>query len=120
LSVVALILSYPRGDNLSFWSVIALLWSHASRNPYSLWAVIVLLLGLLQGRHERIWSCIVLLLFIYQLWCWWMVEKPHADPEPDEYYHIFKGESYVHGCMDGEALRDSFYEGTQDCVFEMR
>jgi hypothetical protein len=37
-------------------------------------------------------------------------------------FYIFKGESYVHGFMDGEALRDKFYQekGAEDQVFELR
>jgi hypothetical protein len=37
-------------------------------------------------------------------------------------FYIFKGESYVHGFMDGEALRDKFYKkkGAEDQVFELR
>ncbi|KAH8716769.1 heterokaryon incompatibility protein-domain-containing protein [Phaeosphaeriaceae sp. PMI808] len=43
------------------------------------------------------------------------------EPVGDEYFHyVFKGESYVHGCMDGEALRSKFYEDTQERIFELR
>lgn len=38
----------------------------------------------------------------------------------DRFYHIFNGESYVHGCMDGEAIRTNFYEATQERTFELR
>ncbi|RAR10684.1 HET-domain-containing protein [Stemphylium lycopersici] len=39
-----------------------------------------------------------------------------------ENYYIFKGESYVHGYMDGEALRAKFYreKGAEDQIFELR
>jgi hypothetical protein len=46
-----------------------------------------------------------------------------GDQDPDaRRYYIFKGESYVHGFMDGEALRAKFYKekGAEDQVFELR
>ncbi|RYN91971.1 hypothetical protein AA0120_g5639 [Alternaria tenuissima] len=49
--------------------------------------------------------------------------SPDEDPDLDaNRYYIFKGESYVHGFMDGEALRAKFYkEGTaEDRIFELR
>ena len=44
-------------------------------------------------------------------------EKPLEDPK---IYYNFKGESYVHGLMDGEALREAFYDDLSDQVFELR
>ncbi|KAI4712549.1 hypothetical protein J4E89_002817 [Alternaria sp. Ai002NY15] len=38
----------------------------------------------------------------------------------EETFYIFKGESYVHGCMDGEAVRDRFYDTEQEWVYELR
>ncbi|KAJ2896259.1 hypothetical protein MKZ38_005713 [Zalerion maritima] len=37
-------------------------------------------------------------------------------------WHTFLGESYIHGMMDGKALRDKFYSQDEysDCVFELR
>jgi len=37
-----------------------------------------------------------------------------------EVYYEFKGEAYVHGMMDGEALRMKFYEKIGDVLFELR
>jgi hypothetical protein len=44
-------------------------------------------------------------------------EKPLEDPEV---YYEFKGETYVHGMMDGEALRKKFYEKIAHVLFELR
>ncbi|KAI0869368.1 heterokaryon incompatibility protein-domain-containing protein [Hypoxylon argillaceum] len=40
--------------------------------------------------------------------------------ESPECYYDFIGESYVHGMMDGEALRKKFYMDIADRVFELR
>ena len=48
---------------------------------------------------------------------------PIKDEEKEEgrkWYYEFKGEAYVHGMMDGEALRDKFYRGVPDTLFEIR
>lgn len=37
-----------------------------------------------------------------------------------EVYYEFKGDAYVHGMMDGEALRDKVYQKLPDIVFELR
>lgn len=42
-------------------------------------------------------------------------EKEHRD-----FYYTFKGESYVHGLMDGDALREKFYSDIPVRVFELR
>jgi len=54
-------------------------------------------------------------------------EPSHYPPIKDEereegrkWYYEFKGEAYVHGMMDGEALRDKFYRGVPDTLFEIR
>jgi len=39
--------------------------------------------------------------------------------DPDLYYE-FIGESYIHGMMDGEALRKKFYSDLVDRTFELR
>ena len=39
--------------------------------------------------------------------------------DPHSFYE-FKGETYVHGMMDGEALRAKFYDEKPDIVFELR
>jgi hypothetical protein len=57
-----------------------------------------------------------------------MLDKKKEDDEPgptktrsnEDYYYIFKGESYVHGWMDGEALKAKFYDNPEDCVLELR
>jgi hypothetical protein len=48
-------------------------------------------------------------------------EREDQDEDASRYY-TFKGESYVHGFMDGEALRAKFYKekGAEDRVFELR
>ncbi|CAN9143262.1 unnamed protein product [Alternaria sp. RS040] len=48
-------------------------------------------------------------------------ELENKDRDVNRYY-VFKGESYVHGFMDGEALRAKFYKekGAEDRVFELR
>ncbi|KAI4926519.1 hypothetical protein J4E85_006813 [Alternaria conjuncta] len=38
----------------------------------------------------------------------------------EEIFYIFKGESYVHGCMDGEAVRERFYGTEQEWIYELR
>jgi hypothetical protein len=35
-------------------------------------------------------------------------------------FYSFKGESYVHGCMDGEAVRERFYRKEQEWIYEIR
>jgi hypothetical protein len=45
--------------------------------------------------------------------------SPRFKPDKETFY-IFKGESYVHGCMDGEAVRNRFYGTEEERVFEMR
>jgi len=45
--------------------------------------------------------------------------KQRFKPDEDNFY-VFKGESYVHGCMDGEAVRDRFYGTEQEWVYELR
>jgi hypothetical protein len=54
-------------------------------------------------------------------WLWpWLRGRPKEELDGRIYY-IFKGESYIHNCMDGEALRDKFYdEAAEDRVFELR
>ena len=48
-------------------------------------------------------------------------EREDQDEDASRYY-TFKGESYVHGFMDGEALRAKFYKekGAEDRMFELR
>jgi len=38
----------------------------------------------------------------------------------EETFYVFKGESYVHGCMDGEAVRERFYTTEQEWIYELR
>ena len=43
--------------------------------------------------------------------------------EARQEHHLFyelKGETYVHGMMDGEALRKKFYKNLPDILFEVR
>ena len=41
--------------------------------------------------------------------------------KPDEgSFYTFKGESYVHGYMDGEAVRERFYRKEQEWIYELR
>jgi hypothetical protein len=47
------------------------------------------------------------------------VPKSRFKRDEDTYY-VFKGESYVHGCMDGEAVRELFYQEEQERIFELR
>ena len=35
-------------------------------------------------------------------------------------FYKFKGETYLHGMMDGEALREKFWHGIKDTLFEIR
>lgn len=46
-------------------------------------------------------------------------DKDRLDEDEKSYYE-FKGETYVHGMMDGEALRRKFYLDKPDTVFELR
>ncbi|KAH8635928.1 hypothetical protein IG631_07762 [Alternaria alternata] len=48
-------------------------------------------------------------------------EREDQDGDASRHY-TFKGESYVHGFMDGEALRTKFYKekGAEDRMFELR
>jgi hypothetical protein len=46
--------------------------------------------------------------------------KTKTDPNDRNYFYEFLGESYIHGMMDGEALREKFYKDIQDNVFELR
>ena len=40
---------------------------------------------------------------------------------PDRnYWYEFKGECYLHGMMDGEAMREKFYKSLEDRTFELR
>jgi hypothetical protein len=48
-----------------------------------------------------------------------MTAKPRFKKD-EETYFVFKGESYVHGCMDGEAVRERFYKLEQEQIFELR
>ncbi|KAH7076619.1 heterokaryon incompatibility protein-domain-containing protein [Paraphoma chrysanthemicola] len=47
--------------------------------------------------------------------------QQHAQEESNrKTFYVFKGESYVHGCMDGEAVRNRFYGTEGECIFELR
>ncbi|KAL1599606.1 hypothetical protein SLS60_007409 [Paraconiothyrium brasiliense] len=46
-------------------------------------------------------------------------ETGRFKPDEDTFY-VFKGESYVHGCMDGEAVRERFYRTEQEWIYELR
>ncbi|RYP54282.1 hypothetical protein DL768_000856 [Monosporascus sp. mg162] len=46
--------------------------------------------------------------------------KAEAKKEDPNRWYKFMGESYVHGMMDGEALREKFYKLTADRTFELR
>tara|TARA_R110002003_G_scaffold1926_2_gene23733 strand:- start:5380 stop:8391 length:3012 start_codon:yes stop_codon:yes gene_type:complete len=48
------------------------------------------------------------------------IETEKAKKEDPYLYYVFKGESYIHGLMDGDALREKFYEEIPDRVFELR
>ncbi|KAH7086804.1 heterokaryon incompatibility protein-domain-containing protein [Paraphoma chrysanthemicola] len=51
------------------------------------------------------------------------VEKGEAKPrfaQDKDTYYVFKGESYVHGCMDGEAVRNRFYGTEEEWIYELR
>ncbi|KAI1180331.1 heterokaryon incompatibility protein-domain-containing protein [Nemania sp. FL0916] len=48
------------------------------------------------------------------------VNRETAEKESPQRYYEFIGESYLHGMMDGEALRLRFYNGIADRVFELR
>jgi hypothetical protein len=45
--------------------------------------------------------------------------KPRFMQDKDTFY-VFKGESYVHGCMDGEAVRNRFYGKEKEWIYELR
>ena len=48
-------------------------------------------------------------------------EKAKEEARQDNHlFYELKGESYVHGMMDGEALRKKFYKNLQDTLFELR
>lgn len=52
-----------------------------------------------------------------------VAETPRYTEEPkkdDGVFYEFVGEAYVHGMMDGEALRMKFYEEIPDVLFELR
>ncbi|KAI4666686.1 uncharacterized protein J4E79_002726 [Alternaria viburni] len=40
--------------------------------------------------------------------------------QDEETFYVFKGESYVHGCMDGEAVRRRFYGTEEEWIYELR
>lgn len=48
--------------------------------------------------------------------------SPDKDPQKDprNFWYEFKGECYLHGMMDGEAMREKFYKDLQDWEFELR
>ncbi|KAI1197345.1 heterokaryon incompatibility protein-domain-containing protein [Nemania serpens] len=46
--------------------------------------------------------------------------KEDAKKDSDGCYYEFVGESYLHGMMDGEALRERFYQDFPDRTFELR
>jgi hypothetical protein len=48
------------------------------------------------------------------------IDTEKAKKEDPYLYYVFKGESYIHGLMDGDALREKFYEEIPDRVFELR
>ena len=37
-----------------------------------------------------------------------------------DYWYEFKGECYLHGMMDGEAMREKLYKDLSECSFELR
>jgi hypothetical protein len=45
--------------------------------------------------------------------------REELEHDPYVFYEL-KGESYVHGMMDGEALPRKFYDGLRDVLFELR
>lgn len=45
--------------------------------------------------------------------------RPRFTQDKDTFY-LFKGESYVHGCMDGEAVRNRFYGTEEEWIYELR
>ncbi|KAI1108244.1 heterokaryon incompatibility protein-domain-containing protein [Nemania sp. NC0429] len=47
-------------------------------------------------------------------------KKEKAEQESNDCYYEFIGECYVHGMMDGEALRERFYKNHVDRIFELR
>jgi hypothetical protein len=47
-------------------------------------------------------------------------EESDEEDEVPRYYYAFKGECYLHGSMDGEALRDAFYKDIQAQELELR
>ncbi|KAK0719187.1 heterokaryon incompatibility protein-domain-containing protein [Lasiosphaeris hirsuta] len=48
------------------------------------------------------------------------LEVLKSDQAAKEVYYEFNGEAYVHGMMDGEALRMKFYNEISDSLFELR
>ncbi|KAF2475605.1 HET-domain-containing protein [Lindgomyces ingoldianus] len=46
--------------------------------------------------------------------------EERAKMEDPSLWYVFKGESYVHGLMDGEALREAFYNDRPKRIFELR
>jgi hypothetical protein len=48
-----------------------------------------------------------------------IIKEPRFNQDED-FFYVFKGESYVHGCMDGEAVRERFYGDEQEKIFELR
>lgn len=42
------------------------------------------------------------------------------EPVDDHYFYYVMGESYVHGMMDGEAIREKFVRKLRQRVFELR
>ncbi|KAK7193062.1 hypothetical protein PSPO01_00856 [Paraphaeosphaeria sporulosa] len=46
-------------------------------------------------------------------------QKKAFEMDPFRFYN-FLGEAYIHGMMDGEAVREKFYKGKPDHIFELR
>lgn len=46
--------------------------------------------------------------------------EPEKIPGPENFWYEFVGECYVHGMMDGEAMREKFYDEMIDKTFELR
>ncbi|KAH7357098.1 heterokaryon incompatibility protein-domain-containing protein [Rhexocercosporidium sp. MPI-PUGE-AT-0058] len=47
-------------------------------------------------------------------------EPVEGQRNPKDFWYEFKGECYLHGMMDGEAMREKFYNGLRDWTFELR
>src|SRR5438067_672760 len=48
-------------------------------------------------------------------------ETKDTEPPPwKHFWYEFKGECYLHGMMDGEAMREKFYQEKEDWIFELR